>query len=395
MSVLRINKIVAMLQHGSEEIYTVKEIEGKFADSMLGAYPLRVKVGIDPTGRNIHFGHAVLLRKARQLQSLGHCIILVLGNATACIGDPTGQNVSRPILSIEMVELNLGYALNQICLLLDPNTVEVRLNGNWIDQFDASHLISMMAKHTVARILERSYFANRLKTNVPVSCHELVYPLLQGYDSVVLRSDIEIGGGDQKSNLLMGRRMQEMYGQRLQSIITVPLLKGINSNEKMSKSKTGCLLVTDRPATAFTNIIGSSESAMWHYYKLCSARSYSEMRACRLSELHKSDTIIHKIGIVANLLSAGGAIMHGAIAKLKAKRLPTLHKLFTVCNGLKVKLMEAMRRGGPRFGALRPELPRLGVIINSRKLLDNNFLLCNGLYWLRTDSLGQRKLLLI
>lgn len=395
MNVPNIAKILVMIKHGAEEIHAAEEVEKKIGDSMMGAYPLRIKIGIDPTGHSIHFGHAVILRKARQLQSLGHCIILVLGNSTARIGDPTGRNAARPTLSREKVECNLSRILNQICLLLDPNAVEVRFNGCWFDHVDANQLVSMMSKHTVTRMLEKSYFSQRLRANIPVFSHELIYPLLQGYDSVMLRSDIEIGGADQKSNLLMGRRLQEIYRQRLQSIITIALLKNIDGNGKMSKSNNGCLMVTDSPSTTLTKIIGAPEPYLWHYYRLCSSCSCSEILSHRLSELHKSDATAHKMIMIVRLLFTGGVRMFHANILLKTKRLPTSYKLRTVCNSLKKKLKEVVGLRVLEEGTGRPKSHQPGVCINGRKLFGINLILCNGPYWLKMNLPRPQKLLLV
>jgi len=238
---------------------------------------LRIKLGLDPTAPDLHLGHTVVLNKMRQLQDLGHTVIFLIGDFTSMIADPSGRNITRPPLTREQIEENAKTYFSQASLVLDPAKTEIRYNSEWSDPLGARGMIQLSAKYTVARILEREDFTKRFKAGTPISVHELLYPLMQGYDSVALQSDLELGGTDQKFNLLVGRELQKDYGQEPQCILTMPLLEGLDGVEKMSKSKGNYVGITEPGNTMFAKLMSISDTMMWRYYELLSFRSLPEI----------------------------------------------------------------------------------------------------------------------
>ena len=232
--------------------------------------PLRIKLGLDPTAPDIHLGHAVVLGKLRQLQDLGHTVIFLIGDFTSMIGDPSGRNSTRPALTREQIDANAQTYYRQASVLLDPQRTEIRYNSEWSDPLGARGMIQLAAKYTVARMMERDDFAKRFAAGSPISVHEFLYPLMQGYDSVALKSDLELGGTDQKFNLLVGRALQTEYGQEPQCILTMPLLEGLDGVEKMSKSKGNYIGITEAPNEMFAKLLSISDSLMWRYFNLLS-----------------------------------------------------------------------------------------------------------------------------
>jgi tyrosyl-tRNA synthetase len=243
--------------------------------------PLRVKLGLDPTAPDIHVGHTVVLNKMRQLQDLGHRVIFLIGDFTSLIGDPSGRNTTRPPLTKEQIEANAQTYYRQASLVLDPDKTEIRYNSEWSDPLGARGMIELAAKYTVARMLERDDFTKRYREGTPISVHELLYPLMQGYDSVALKSDLELGGTDQKFNLLVGRALQGEYGQEPQCILTMPLLEGLDGIEKMSKSKNNYVGITEPANTMFAKILSISDEQMWKWFTLLSFRSEAEIERLR------------------------------------------------------------------------------------------------------------------
>ena len=238
---------------------------------------LRIKLGLDPTAPDIHLGHTVVLNKMRQLQDLGHQVIFLIGDFTSMIGDPSGRNTTRPPLTREQIETNAQTYYRQASLVLDPAKTEIRYNSEWSDPLGARGMIELAARYTVARMMERDDFARRFRAGSPISVHEFLYPLMQGYDSVALRSDLELGGTDQKFNLLVGRHLQAEYDQEPQCILTMPLLEGIDGVEKMSKSKNNYIGITEDANTMFAKLLSISDALMWRYYTLLSFRSEAEV----------------------------------------------------------------------------------------------------------------------
>ncbi len=267
-----------VIKRGSDELLVEAELKQKLA---LGR-PLRIKAGFDPTAPDLHLGHTVLLNKMRQLQDMGHHALFLIGDFTGMIGDPTGKNATRPPLTREQVLENAQSYRDQVFKVLDPEKTEVVFNSAWMDKFSAVDLIRLAATHTVAQMLERDDFSKRYKSSQPIAIHEFIYPLVQGYDSVALKADIELGGTDQKFNLLMGREMQRHYGQPAQCILTMPLLEGLDGVNKMSKSLGNYIGVTDAPQEMFGKLMSISDELMWRYLELLSFRSLSEIAGWRV-----------------------------------------------------------------------------------------------------------------
>ena len=259
------------LQH-CEELLPQAEWLAKLARSEATGVPLRIKLGLDPTAPDIHIGHSVVLDKLRQLQDLGHQVIFLIGDFTSMIGDPSGRNATRPPLTREQIEVNAQTYTRQASLVLDAASTEIRYNSEWSDPLGARGLIQLASRYTVARMLERDDFTKRFKGNTPISVHEFLYPLMQGYDSVALKSDLEIGGTDQKFNLLVGRQLQVEYGQEPQCVLTMPLLEGLDGVEKMSKSKNNYVAITEPANTMFGKLMSISDTLMWRYFELLSKR---------------------------------------------------------------------------------------------------------------------------
>ena len=268
---------LTIVKRGSEELLIESEFAQKLARAEAAGTRLRIKLGLDPTAPDLHLGHTVVLNKLRQLQDLGHIVIFLIGDFTSMIGDPSGRNVTRPPLTRAQIEENAKTYFAQASLVLDAAKTEIRYNSEWSDPLGARGMIELAAKYTVARILEREDFTKRFKAGTPISVHELLYPLMQGYDSVALRSDLELGGTDQKFNLLVGRELQKQYGQEPQCILTMPLLEGLDGVEKMSKSKGNYIGITEPPNTMFAKVMSISDEMMWRYYELLSFRSLAEI----------------------------------------------------------------------------------------------------------------------
>jgi len=272
---------LAVTLRGCDELLVEAEWAAKLARSESSGKPLRIKLGLDPTAPDLHLGHTVVLNKMRQLQDLGHTVIFLIGDFTAMIGDPSGRNTTRPPLTREQIEENAKTYFEQASLVLDPEKTEIRHNSEWSDALGARGMIELAAKYTLARMMERDDFTKRFKGGLPISVHELLYPLMQGYDSVALHSDIELGGTDQKFNLLVGRELQREYGQEPQCILTMPLLEGLDGVEKMSKSKGNYVGITEAPAEMFGKLMSISDVLMWRYFELLSFRPMSEIEALR------------------------------------------------------------------------------------------------------------------
>lgn len=272
-----VQSALAIIKRGAEELLIESEFAQKLALAERTATPLRIKLGLDPTAPDLHLGHTVVLNKMRQIQDLGHTVIFLIGDFTSMIGDPSGRNITRPPLTREEIEMNAKTYFAQASLVLDPSRTEIRYNSEWCDPLGARGMIQLSARYTVARILEREDFTKRFKAGTPISVHELLYPLMQGYDSVALKSDLEIGGTDQKFNLLVGRELQKDYGQSPQCILTMPLLEGLDGVEKMSKSKGNYIGITEPANTMFAKVMSISDVMMWRYYELLSFRSIAEI----------------------------------------------------------------------------------------------------------------------
>lgn len=273
----RVLESLAVTKRGCEELLVETEWVSKLARSEATKTPLRIKLGLDPTAPDIHLGHTVVLNKMRQLQDLGHTVIFLIGDFTSMIGDPSGRNATRPPLTKEEIAVNAETYYKQASLVLDPAKTEVRYNSEWCDPLGARGMIQLAAKYTVARMLERDDFTKRYKGGIPISVHEFLYPLMQGYDSVALKSDLELGGTDQKFNLLVGRELQKEYGQEAQCILTMPLLVGTDGVDKMSKSKNNYIGISEAPNEMFGKLMSISDELMWSYYTLLSFKPLTDI----------------------------------------------------------------------------------------------------------------------
>ena len=275
----RVREALAVSLRGCDELIPQEEWVKKLARSEATGKPLRIKLGLDPTAPDIHLGHTVVLNKMRQLQDLGHTVIFLIGDFTSMIGDPSGRNTTRPPLTAEQIKLNAETYYKQASLVLDPAKTEIRYNSEWSDPLGARGMIQLASRYTVARMMERNDFHDRYKAGQSISVHEFLYPLMQGYDSVALESDLELGGTDHKFNLLVGRQLQSEYGQESQCILTMPLLEGLDGVEKMSKSKNNYIGISEEPNTMFAKVLSISDVLMWKWYTLLSFQSEAAIAA--------------------------------------------------------------------------------------------------------------------
>lgn len=268
-----IQEQIDLISRGADEVIKLDELKKKLESGK----PLRIKAGFDPTAPDIHLGHTVLINKLRQFQELGHQVIFLIGDFTGMIGDPTGKNVTRKVLTREDVEKNAETYREQVFKILDPELTEIRYNSEWMNKLGADGMIRLAATYTVARMLERDDFTKRYKDERPIAIHEFMYPLVQGYDSVALKADVELGGTDQKFNLLMGRHLQQQHDQSPQIVLTMPLLEGLDGVQKMSKSLNNYIGITDKPEDMYGKVMSISDDLMWRYYELLSYASNQEI----------------------------------------------------------------------------------------------------------------------
>ncbi len=344
------------IKKGLAELIREEELRERLIEAQKTGRPLRVKAGFDPTAPDLHLGHTVLLRKMKHFQDLGHTAIFLIGDVTARIGDPTGRNVTRPPMSREQIEANTGTYLEQVYKILDREKTEVRHNSEWLDALRFDDIVRLNSRYTVARILERDDFAKRYKEGAPISMHELLYPLAQAYDSVMLKCDVELGGTDQKFNLLVGREIQKDFGQPPQIVATTPLLRGLDGVNKMSKSLNNYIGITEPPEVMFRKVMQISDELMWEYWELLTDRSAAEIaemkRRAAAGELHPMESKMELARqIVADFHSAGDAKKAGeeftrvvrqgeAPADVETVALPT--ELWTV-NGIPIdKLLSSL-----------------------------------------------------
>ena len=265
---------LALIKRGAEEVL----VEAELIEKLKTGRPLRIKAGFDPTAPDLHLGHTVLINKLRQFQELGHQVVFLIGDFTGMIGDPSGKSATRPPLTREQVLENAETYKTQVFKILDPERTEVAFNSTWMDQLSPADFIRLSSQYTVARMLERDDFSKRYATNQPIAIHEFLYPLVQGYDSVALRADVELGGTDQKFNLLMGRELQRAYGQASQCIVTMPLLEGLDGVKKMSKSLGNYVGIQEAPGVMYNKLVSMPDSLMWRYFELLSFRSMEEIQ---------------------------------------------------------------------------------------------------------------------
>ncbi len=312
-----IEKQIAFLKKGTVDFIREEDLKAKLEKSQKSGKPLRVKLGADPTAPDIHLGHTVVIRKLKAFQELGHTVIFLIGSFTGMIGDPSGKNATRPPLSREEIDKNAETYKEQIFKLLDPEKTEIRFNSEWMDGFDASDFVRLTSHVTVKQILERDDFQKRMDAERPISMHELLYPLVQGYDSVALNADVELGGTDQTFNLLVGRSLQREYGQEPQVIITTPLLEGTDGVEKMSKSLDNYIGIDEPPAEIFGKVMSISDELMWKYFELLTDLSSKEIeklkQQCARDEMNPRDA---KIDLAQRIIGD----FHSAAAAESAKQ---------------------------------------------------------------------------
>ncbi|HBI70638.1 MAG TPA: tyrosine--tRNA ligase [Massilia sp.] len=277
----KVQEALAITKRGVDELLIESEFAQKLARSEKSGEPLRIKLGADPTAPDLHLGHTVVLNKLRQLQDLGHEVTFLIGDFTSMIGDPSGRNATRPPLTREQIEENAQTYFRQVGLILDPERTKMRYNSEWCDPLGARGMIQLASRYTVARMMERDDFTKRYKSGTPIAVHEFLYPLMQGYDSVALKSDLELGGTDQKFNLLVGRELQKDYGQEPQCILTMPLLEGLDGVDKMSKSKNNYIGITEAPNMMFGKLMSISDTMMWKYFELLSFRPLDDIAALK------------------------------------------------------------------------------------------------------------------
>ncbi len=343
------DEALAELERGAEEVLTRKDLARKLARGK----PLRIKAGFDPTAPDLHVGHTVLLNKMRQFQQLGHEVIFLIGDFTGLIGDPSGRNATRPPLTPEQVQSNARTYEEQVFKILDPARTRVDFNSRWFGSMPASGLIEIAARHTVARMLERDEFSKRYKAGQPIALHEFLYPLVQAYDSVALEADVELGGTDQKFNLLAGRQLQEAYGQEPQVVMTMPLLEGTDGVNKMSKSLGNYIGITESPDAMFGKVMSISDTLMWRYFELLSFRPLTDIAALKKAIVDGRNPRDVKLELAAELVArfhgrdAGERAQREFLARVSERSVPTdLPPLTIVVEATGLKLANVLKEAG-------------------------------------------------
>jgi len=358
MKEVTIDEQLNYLRKGLAELIREEELRERLIQSEKTGRPLRIKAGFDPTAPDLHLGHTVLLRKMKHFQDLGHTVIFLIGDMTGLIGDPTGRNTTRPPMTREEINSNAETYKTQVFKILDPQKTEIRFNSEWMEPMQFIDVVKLCSKFTVARLLERDYFANRLKDGTPISFHELLYPFVQAYDSVALQSDVEMGGTDQKFNLLVAREIQRDFGQPPQIIATVPVLEGLDGTEKMSKSKGNYIGITELPKVMFRKVMGISDELMYKYYRLLTDKSEDDIVLMKVS-VEQGD--LHPMHVKAQLARQIVTDFHSAIeADEAAEEFTRVVSRGLEPSNLETALMpqEALAPGSIRVDKL---LPRIGL----------------------------------
>ncbi len=378
-----IQQQLAVIKKGVDEILLEQELVEKLKLNR----PLRVKAGFDPTAPDLHLGHVVLLTKMRQLQDLGHHIMFLIGDFTGMIGDPTGKNATRPPLTPEQIKINAETYTKQVFKVLDPNKTEICFNSKWLNELGAAGMLKLAASQTVARMLERDDFSKRFKNNQSISIHEFMYPLLQGYDSVAMQADIELGGTDQRFNLLMGRELQKQYGQSTQVLIMLPLLVGLDGVNKMSKSLGNYIGIAESPTEIFGKVMSVSDELMWSYFDLVSLLNTDEIELLKQQVQSGENPRNIKVKLAMELVarfhdqSAAEMALADFETKFKRNEIPTdleLQELVleSTTIGLGVLLKQAGLVASTSEGARMIE--QGGVKIDGEKIADKNHQLAKG-----------------
>jgi len=383
----RTREALAVSLRGCDELLIESEWLAKLARSEATGSPLRIKLGLDPTAPDLHLGHTVVLNKMRQLQDLGHRVIFLIGDFTAMIGDPSGRNTTRPPLTREQIEENAKTYFEQASLVLDRERTEIRYNSEWSDPLGARGMIQLAARYTLARMMERDDFTRRFRAGQPISVHELLYPLMQGYDSVALKSDIELGGTDQKFNLLVGRELQREYGQEPQCILTMPLLEGLDGVEKMSKSKNNYVGITEAPEQMFGKLMSISDELMWRYYELLSFRSLGEIaqlrEQCATGRNPRDAKVMLALEIVERFHSraAAEAALAGFEARFRHGALPE-DMPEVVLHGAPMPIAQLLKQAqlAPSTTEANRNIDQGGVRIDGERIADKALKLPAGTY---------------
>lgn len=375
MSVLSPEAQIAELKRGASELL----LEAELLKKLQRGVPLVIKAGFDPTAADLHLGHTVLINKLRRFQDLGHQVVFLIGDFTGLIGDPTGRNATRPPLTPDEVKANALTYQSQVFKILDPEKTRVEFNSTWMGEMTAAGLIQLAGKHTVARMLERDDFSKRYKGGQPIAIHEFLYPLVQGYDSVALKADVELGGTDQKFNLLMGRHLQEIYGQEPQVVLTMPLLEGLDGVNKMSKSLGNYIGITDAPDDMFGKLMSISDELMWRYFDLLSFRTNADLAQLRQAVVDGRNPRDVKFELGVELVSrfhgagAGEAAKSAFIARFQKGAVPhDLPETTVAIEGQRILLTHLLKQVG--FAASVSAAGRLieqgAVRIDGEKITD-------------------------
>ncbi|MYZ42762.1 tyrosine--tRNA ligase [Schauerella aestuarii] len=384
-----------IVRRGCDELLVESEFAKKLAQSRQTGKPLRIKLGLDPTAPDIHLGHTVVLNKMRQLQDLGHTVIFLIGDFTSMIGDPSGRNSTRPPLTREQITENAKTYYAQASQVLDPARTEIRYNSEWCDELGARGLIQLASRYTVARMMERDDFTKRFKGGVPISVHEFLYPLLQGYDSVALKSDLELGGTDQKFNLLVGRELQKEYGQSPQCILTMPLLVGLDGVEKMSKSKGNYIGISESPDSMFGKLMSISDTLMWSYFELLSFRSLDDIAALKAEIDGGRNPRDAKVMLAQEIIARfhSKAAADAALATFEARfrdgAIPDDIPEVTVA-GAPIGILKLLREAGlvASGSEAQRNIEQGGVRLDGTKIEDKSLQIDGGVYVLQV---GKRK----
>ena len=380
-----VDHALSVILRGVDELLVQDDLVAKLQQSEASGKPLRVKLGLDPTAPDLHLGHTVVLNKLRQLQELGHQIIFLIGDFTALIGDPTGRNTTRPPLTPEQIAQNAETYFRQVSLVLDPDKTEVRRNSEWCEPLGAHGLIRLAAQSTVARMLERDDFTKRYRAGTPISIHEFLYPLMQGYDSVVLKADLELGGTDQKFNLLMGRELQRNAGQAPQCVLTMPLLEGLDGVEKMSKSKGNYVGISEPAEDMFGKLMSISDTLMWRYFLLLSARTETDIASLQAQAAAGRNPRDIKVELAQELVTRfhSAAAAHHALAQFEARfrqgEIPTDLEPIVLADG-PYGITQLLKEAGlvPSGAEANRNIEQGGVRINGEKVSDRTLQLGAG-----------------
>lgn len=391
----RVKEGLRVALRGCDELLVEQEFVQKLARSEAENTPLRIKLGLDPTAPDIHLGHTVVLNKLRQLQDLGHTVIFLIGDFTSMIGDPSGRNSTRPPLTKEQIETNAKTYYAQASLVLDPEKTEIRYNSEWCDPLGARGMIELASRYTVARMMEREDFTQRFRSGVAISVHEFLYPLMQGYDSVALKADLELGGTDQKFNLLVGRELQKEWGQSPQCILTMPLLEGTDGVEKMSKSKGNYIGISEAPESMFGKLMSISDTLMWRYFELLSFRPMSEIEGLHSEVREGRNPRDIKVLLAQEIVDRfhgsgqGLAALAAFEARFRDGAMPQDMPEVTV-GPAPVTILKALRDAGLASSGSEAQrnVAQGGVRVDGKKVADKGLTLEKGIYVLQV---GKRK----